>query len=61
MGIVFGAIVAPMAVSLLVLEVQPRYHEYVVPLVAGLAAMATLPRLARRARDPDGLAQDRRG
>ncbi len=41
-GVVFGAIVVPIALSLLVLEVQPRYHEYVVPLIAGLAAMAPL-------------------
>jgi len=46
-GMAFGAIVVPIAVSLLVLEVQPRYHEYVVPLIAGVAAMATLPGLAQ--------------
>jgi hypothetical protein len=48
-GVVFGAIVVPIALSLLVLEVQPRYHEYVVPLIAGLAAMAPVagPALSR--------------
>jgi hypothetical protein len=41
-GLVVGAIVVPIALSLLALEVQPRYHEYVVPLVAALASIAIL-------------------
>jgi hypothetical protein len=39
-GLVTSAIVVPIAASLLILEVQPRYHEYVVPLIAALAALA---------------------
>jgi 4-amino-4-deoxy-L-arabinose transferase-like glycosyltransferase len=55
-GLVVSAFVVPVAVGLLVLEVQPRYHEYVVPLLAGLAAMSLVHRKApwqgTGARDP---------
>ncbi|CAN5696477.1 hypothetical protein BH23CHL8_BH23CHL8_12370 [soil metagenome] len=39
-GLIVSAVVVSVALSLLVLQVLPRYHEYVVPLVAGLAGMA---------------------
>jgi 4-amino-4-deoxy-L-arabinose transferase-like glycosyltransferase len=45
-GLIVSAFVLPVAVGLLVLEVQPRYHEYVVPLLVGLAAMSTVPHAA---------------
>jgi hypothetical protein len=38
-GLIISAVIVPVALSLLVLQTLPRYHEYVVPLVAGVAAM----------------------
>lgn len=53
-GLVVAAIVIPIAVSTLVLESQVRYHEPVVPLLAGLTG-AALARLSTwRARPNDG-------
>ena len=39
-GLIVSTVIVPVALSLLLLQVQSRYHEYVVPLVAGLAAMS---------------------
>ncbi len=39
-GLVVGAIIVPITAALLILEAQARYHEAVVPLLAGLAGIA---------------------
>ena len=55
-GIVVGTVLIPVAAALLILEAQSRYHEYAVPLLVGIAAIALsdlVPRLqARRGRPP---------
>jgi hypothetical protein len=45
-GTIVAAITSAIVVGTLLLEAQPRYHEYVVPLFVGLAA-TELARLAR--------------
>ena len=53
-GLIVSAVLVSVALSLLVLQVLPRYHEYVVPLVAGLAAMS-LRVIAQPRREPHPL------
>jgi hypothetical protein len=45
-GTIVAAIALPIVLGTLVLEAQPRYHEYVVPLFVAFAAVA-LARLLR--------------
>jgi hypothetical protein len=40
LGLVVGAIIVPITAALLILEAQARYHETVVPLLAGIAGIA---------------------
>ena len=47
-GLTVSAVILPVALSIVILQTQPRYHEYVVPLVAGLAAMSLAHRLGVR-------------
>jgi hypothetical protein len=44
-GLTVSAAIVPVALSIVILQTQPRYHEYVVPLVAGLAAISLAHRL----------------
>jgi hypothetical protein len=39
-GVIVAGVTLLLAAGLLLVEVQPRYHEYVVPLLLGLAAIA---------------------
>jgi 4-amino-4-deoxy-L-arabinose transferase-like glycosyltransferase len=52
-GLIVSAAVVPVAIGLLLLEVLPRYHEYVVPLIAGLAAISLTRQLPPRPSDLD--------
>lgn len=45
-GMIVAALTLPIAASLLLLEAQPRYHEYVVPLFVALAAATLAKRFA---------------
>lgn len=55
LALVAAALLVPTAVMLLALEVQPRYHEHVIPLVVALAVMAPRHRgVLRRSADPPG-------
>ena len=50
-ALVLSAVLIPLTLGLLALQSSARYHEYVVPLIAGLAAIALLTAIRARSRE----------
>jgi hypothetical protein len=55
--LIVAAVALPMAASLLLLEAQPRYHEYLVPLFTALGAAVVAGWVARLIPSPSGVTE----